>query len=84
MPQLHECPYCGAIHTGTCPRIKSIEYHENGITIKKIEFHDWSRAPLVPWKGYPINTRHPQPPKPALPSEYSSDPEAACQDFWMQ
>jgi hypothetical protein len=26
-------------HTGPCPYIKSVEYHENG-TIKKIEYHD--------------------------------------------
>ncbi len=32
------CPYCGLIHTGTCPRIKSIEYYPNGI-VKRVELH---------------------------------------------
>ena len=32
------CGYCGLIHNGTCPRIKKMEYFENG-TIKSIEFH---------------------------------------------
>ena len=38
------CPWCsseskGIVHTGPCPRIKSIEYHKNG-TIKRVEFND--------------------------------------------
>jgi len=32
------CNHCGFIHDGVCPRIKSIEYFENG-TIKKIEYY---------------------------------------------
>lgn len=32
------CPHCGLMHETTCPRIRSVEYHENG-TIKRIEFH---------------------------------------------
>lgn len=35
------CGHCGTMHTGTCHRIKAIEYHENG-TIKRVEYH----APL--------------------------------------
>ena len=33
------CGYCGAFHSTTCPRVKSIEYHQNG-TVKRVEFHD--------------------------------------------
>lgn len=33
------CSYCGLLHTGTCPRVKAIEYHDNGL-IKRIEFHE--------------------------------------------
>ena len=33
------CPYCGMGHGGTCPRVKAIDYHENG-TVKRVEFHD--------------------------------------------
>lgn len=32
------CSHCGALHSGTCPRIKSISYHPNGM-IASIEFH---------------------------------------------
>jgi hypothetical protein len=32
------CGWCGNYHLGFCPRIKTIEYHENGLT-KRIEFH---------------------------------------------
>lgn len=36
------CPYCSStyqpvVHTGPCPRVKSIEYHPNG-SVKKVEF----------------------------------------------
>lgn len=38
------CPHCSGpynqiVHTGPCPRIKSIEYHPNG-TIKRVEYRD--------------------------------------------
>jgi hypothetical protein len=38
------CPYCSnesfkVYHPGKCPKVKSIEYHENG-TIKKVEFFE--------------------------------------------
>ena len=34
------CDYCGMIHLfTTCPRIRAIEYHENG-AIKRVEFHE--------------------------------------------
>ena len=31
------CPYCGATHIGTCPRVSKIEYHPDG-AIKAVEF----------------------------------------------
>ncbi len=37
------CPHCGMGHSGTCPRIKAIEYHQDG-TIKRVEFH--AAAPM--------------------------------------
>jgi hypothetical protein len=45
------CQHCGMIHATTCPKIKAIEYYQDGST-KRIEFHD-----LVPTvQGvYPIN-----------------------------
>jgi hypothetical protein len=33
------CPHCGMIHQTTCPRIKAIEYNQDGATVKRIEFH---------------------------------------------
>jgi hypothetical protein len=33
------CPYCGGRHKGiVCPKIRAIEYFENG-TVKRVEFH---------------------------------------------
>lgn len=32
------CPHCGMYHQATCPRVKAIEYHNDG-TVKRIEFH---------------------------------------------
>lgn len=45
------CEHCGMIHQQTCPRIKAIEYHDNG-NVKRIEFHDQQpidRAPISPF-----------------------------------
>lgn len=34
------CDYCGGHHLfTTCPRIKAIEYHQDG-TVKRVEFHE--------------------------------------------
>jgi hypothetical protein len=38
------CPHCGYGHIGTCPKIKAIEYHQDG-TVRRIEFHPV--APMV-------------------------------------
>lgn len=40
------CPYCSTdtmqvYHLGKCPKVKSIEYHGNGL-VKKVEFFDSS------------------------------------------
>ncbi len=43
------CHYCGNYHVGVCPRIKSIEYHQNG-TVARVEFYDTVRDP----QGYPL------------------------------
>jgi hypothetical protein len=37
------CPYCtgphnAVFHGGFCPRVRAIEYHENG-TVRRVEFH---------------------------------------------
>lgn len=33
------CMYCGNIHQGVCARVKSIEYAEDGVTVRRVEFH---------------------------------------------
>jgi DNA-binding CsgD family transcriptional regulator len=38
------CPHCGLIHATTCPRIKAIDYREDG-SIKRIEFHPPCKPP---------------------------------------
>lgn len=34
------CPHCDFVHEITCPRIKAIEYQPDGVTVKRIEFHE--------------------------------------------
>lgn len=34
-----QCHHCGQWHTGACPRVKSIEYYQNGM-IKRVEYFD--------------------------------------------
>lgn len=33
----HTCRWCNGLHTGTCPKVKAIEYHPNG-AVKRVEF----------------------------------------------
>lgn len=35
----NQCTHCGCYHAGPCPRIKAIEYHENGM-VKRVEYRD--------------------------------------------
>lgn len=34
------CGHCGMIHQGQCPRIKAIEYYPDGISVKRVEYHE--------------------------------------------
>lgn len=34
----NSCRWCGACHTGKCPLVSAIEYHEDG-SVKRVEFH---------------------------------------------
>ena len=39
------CPRCGANHRlEQCPQVKAIEYHEDGRTIRRVEFFDGTGA----------------------------------------
>jgi len=45
------CPYCGRIHDGVCPKVKSIEYYHDG-AVRRVEFRDWKTDwvwPEAPW-----------------------------------
>ena len=42
------CQHCGNVHTGQCPRVKSIEYHKNG-KVKRVEYFDMQPAVSVPF-----------------------------------
>lgn len=46
------CPWCSSamqyvIHSGVCPKIKSIEYHPNG-SVRQVEFRDPHYLPPSP------------------------------------
>ena len=54
-----ECIHCGNIHQGKCPRIKAIEYYENG-GIKRVEyFGDNENLPMLPTYGFPKPVTYP-------------------------
>lgn len=44
------CQWCGWYHETVCPRIRSIEYWQNG-AIRKVEFHDTAKAALLQAEG---------------------------------
>lgn len=45
------CQWCAGNHIGTCPRVKSIEFHPNG-AIKRVEFHE-AKPVAATWPVYP-------------------------------
>ena len=71
------CNHCGNSHNGmTCPRVKAIEYHENG-TIKRIEFKD--DAPVFAPYPMPMPTPY-QPPvvPPVVPTWWQGPHQVTC------
>lgn len=41
LPALPKCPFCGApphAGIGACPMVKSIEYADDGVTVRRVEF----------------------------------------------
>lgn len=49
----NQCPYCDNTHEGQCPKVKAIEYFENG-QVKRIEFRSLSDylPPVQPLPDY--------------------------------
>jgi hypothetical protein len=44
------------VHKGMCPRVKSVEFADDGVTLRKVEFHGpvpWT--PQSQYGGAPIN-----------------------------
>ncbi len=33
-----DCQYCGNEHATMCPRIKALEFAEDGVTVRRVEF----------------------------------------------
>lgn len=33
-----KCRWCGMLHEAVCPKVKAIEYAEDGVTVKRVEF----------------------------------------------
>jgi hypothetical protein len=55
-----ECRWCGVAHPKTiCPRVKAIEYQDDGVTVKRVEYfapvdyRQWSPLPQLPFWASP-------------------------------
>ena len=44
------CRWCGNLHGPQCPNVRAIEFYQDGVTVKRVEFHP--PAPVNPyaWK----------------------------------
>jgi hypothetical protein len=65
-----ECRWCGETHIkGICPKVKAIEFRDDGVTVKRIEF--LTPMVLMPMNGWPMMPNLPQypfyPPSVAIP-----------------
>jgi hypothetical protein len=47
------CRWCGLLHGPTCPRVKAIEYCDDGVTVRRVEFMTAAAylAPSGVWTG---------------------------------
>ena len=50
-----ECRFCGQSHGMRCPSVKAIEYFEDGVTVKRVEFMTAPDFPVAvgvpnPWR----------------------------------
>ena len=49
-----KCRWCDTLHGPTCPTVKSIEYFDDGVTVKKVEFKTAADYPMpVSWPTLP-------------------------------
>ena len=50
MNAMIQCGHCGCYHSGPCPRVKAIEYFQDG-RIKRVEYNEWpmvTHSPVIP------------------------------------
>jgi hypothetical protein len=47
------CHHCDNYHPGACPKIKAIEYHSDGITVRRVEYFE-PTAPRDPGVYQPV------------------------------
>lgn len=41
------CRWCGWTHGTLCPSVRAIEFFEDGLTVKRVEFHPPAQAALT-------------------------------------
>lgn len=39
-PKIEKCRWCSQPHGGVCPFVAAIEFHPDGISVKRVEFHE--------------------------------------------
>lgn len=54
---LGKCPWCGGIHSATCPRVKALEYGPNG-QVTRVEFHPPPPPPVSAIGQYVVGEGH--------------------------
>ena len=61
--QIKNCRFCGRDHDALCPSVKAIEYFEDGMTVKRVEFKgasDYYVPPPPQFQSSPIVYDRPQ------------------------
>ena len=56
-----KCRWCELIHGPICPTVKAIEYYDDGVTVKRVEFKtaaDYAIPGIAPWPA-PLPTPAP-------------------------
>lgn len=55
---MSECRWCGDTHAkGICPKVKSIEFEGDGVTVKRVEF--MTPQDCMPANGWPYQNAGP-------------------------
>jgi len=68
-----ECRWCGETHVkGVCPKVKSIEFADDGVTVKRVEF--MTPRDCMPANGWPFFAPSHYPPQ-ALPAPQYPGPD---------